>query len=80
MNSHAGPRLPEVPEALRIVEASGASPAVKLCFRFLVLTAARRGEARGATWSEIDVEENRLWTIPASRMKTNVEHRPSVGR
>ena len=67
----------EVPEALRIVEASGASPAVKLCFRFLVLTAARSGEARGATWSEIDVE-HRLWTLPASRMKANVEHRQAL--
>ena len=40
----------------------------KLCCRFLVLTAARSGEARGATWDEIDVED-RVWRIPSERMK-----------
>ena len=64
----------EVAEALRIVEASSASPSVRLCFRFTMLTAARSGEARGAMWSEIDLE-NREWRIPADRMKGGVEHR-----
>jgi integrase len=41
---------------------------------FLVLTAARSGEVRGATWSEIDLSA-RLWTIPAARMKARREHR-----
>ena len=35
---------------------------------FAVLTAARSGEIRGATWSEIDLEAG-LWTVPAARMK-----------
>lgn len=48
-------------------------PAVKLAFKFTVLTAARSGEARGATWSEID-KERRLWVIPAERMKADREH------
>ena len=48
--------------------------AAKLCLRFLILTAARSGEARGATWSETDLG-NRLWTIPAERMKGGAEHR-----
>ncbi len=64
----------EVPDALTKVEASGTSLAVKLCFRFLVLTAARSGEARGASWDEID-KEAREWRIPAERMKGNAEHR-----
>lgn len=64
----------EVPVALETVDASSSSLACKLCFRFLVLTAARSGEARGATWSEIDFEK-REWRIPASRMKTGTEHR-----
>ena len=64
----------EVPAALETVEASGASLVAKLCFRFLVLTAARSGEARGATWSEIDFEKSE-WRIPANRMKAGVEHR-----
>ena len=64
----------EVSVALETVDASNSSLAGKLCFRFLVLTAARSGEVRGATWSEIDFEK-REWRIPASRMKTGVEHR-----
>ena len=47
--------------------------ATKLCFRFLVLTAARSGEAREAVWSEMDLEA-RTWTVPAERMKSNREH------
>ncbi|WP_419839224.1 tyrosine-type recombinase/integrase [Candidatus Poriferisodalis sp.] len=45
-----------------------------MCLRFLVLTAVRPGETRGARWSEIDVEST-TWTIPAERMKANGEHR-----
>ena len=44
----------EVGGALAMLEASEASLPAKLCFRFLVLTAARSGEARGAAWSEVD--------------------------
>lgn len=45
----------------------------RLALRFLVLTAARSGEVRGATWSEID-ENSSTWTIPGDRMKMGVEH------
>jgi integrase len=41
---------------------------------FAILTAARSGEALGATWSEIDLV-SRTWTIPAARMKALREHR-----
>jgi integrase len=41
---------------------------------FAILTAARSGEVRGATWSEIDLT-NCLWVIPAERMKMEREHR-----
>ena len=64
----------EVAAALETVEASAASLAAKLCFRFLVLTAARSGEARGAMWGEVD-EATREWRIRAERMKGGVEHR-----
>lgn len=40
----------------------------------LVLTAARSGEVRGATWDEIDLEAA-VWTVPAERMKAGREHR-----
>ena len=39
-----------------------------------ILTAARSGEVRGATWSEVDLEA-RLWTVPGARMKSGREHR-----
>jgi integrase len=41
---------------------------------FIALTAARSGEAIGATWDEIDLA-NRIWVIPAGRMKAGKEHR-----
>ena len=64
----------EVGAALEVIEASRASMAAKASLGFLVLTACRSGEARGATWSEIDLEA-REWRIPASRMKGGAEHR-----
>jgi integrase len=41
---------------------------------FAVLTAARSGEVRSATWSEVDMRAA-LWTISAVRMKSGREHR-----
>ncbi len=64
----------EVGTALKTVDASQASLSAKLCFRFLVLTAARSGEARAATWDEIDMQAQ-VWRIPSERMKASVEHR-----
>ena len=43
-------------------------------FEFLILTAVRTGEVLGARWDEINLAE-RVWTIPAPRMKTKREHR-----
>ena len=64
----------ETAEALRTVDGSPTSPASKLRLRFLVLTAARSGEARGAAWDEID-PDGATWTVPGSRMKSGEEHR-----
>lgn len=44
-----------------------------LCLQFLILTAARSGEALGATWAEIDWDES-IWTVPKERMKAGQEH------
>jgi integrase len=41
---------------------------------FIIVTAARTGEALGAKWSEIDLVA-RTWTVPAERMKGGREHR-----
>ena len=42
--------------------------------QFLILTAARSGEARGATWAEVDLE-GATWTVPGARMKRGKPHR-----
>lgn len=41
---------------------------------FGILTAARSGEVREASWSEFDLE-GKVWTVPAERMKAGKEHR-----
>ena len=64
----------EVATALATVDASQAWPTTKLCIRMVALTAVRSGEARGATWDEIDMKAAE-WRIPVERMKTGVEHR-----
>ena len=45
----------------------------RLALEAAILTAARSGEIRGATWSEVDLGKG-LWTIPSSRMKAGREH------
>ena len=70
------PALPhgEVAGAIAAVCASGSGRAVKLAFEFLILTAARSGEVRHMTWSEVDMDAA-IWTVPAERMKAGREHR-----
>jgi integrase len=54
----------------------GAALALELC----ILTAARSGEILGAKWTEFDLKE-KVWTVPAVRMKAGKEHRvPLPGR
>ena len=64
----------EVAGALAKVRGSQAWPGTQLAFEFLLMTAARSGEVRFATWTEIDLEA-RTWTVPADRTKTGTEHR-----
>ena len=77
------PALPydQVADCIAKVNSSQrASHSSKLALEFLVLTAARSAEVRKATWDEIDVEAA-TWTVSASRMKANREHRvPLSGR
>jgi integrase len=44
---------------------------------FTILTAKRTEEIIGARWPEID-RAQRMWTIPAGRMKGEREHRISL--
>ena len=56
----------DVAATIETVQASGsAQPAVKLAFEFLVLTAARSGEVRLATWAEMDTPDH-VWAVSAS--------------
>jgi integrase len=41
---------------------------------FAILTAARTGEVIGAQWNEMDLLD-KVWTVPAARMKAHREHR-----
>lgn len=51
----------------------GGEPRVRLALEFLLLTAVRTIEVRGAVWDEFDLERG-LWTIPAARMKMRRDH------
>lgn len=67
----------EVSDCIRAVKASGALDATKLAVEFLILTACRSGEIRGARWDEIHLsaKDGAMWKIPANRMKMNKSHR-----
>ena len=65
-------------DALLKIRMAGGGLAARHCLEFLILTATRSGEARGATWDEIDLEA-RTWTIKAERMKSGREHRVPLG-
>ena len=63
----------DVAGALAQIDASGAHVHTKAILRFIALTASRSGQARGATWAEIDLDR-KVWTIPAERMKSPRPH------
>jgi integrase len=60
--------------ALRTQDTIGAK-----ALEFAILTAARSGEARGARWSEIDLDAA-LWLVPAERMKAGKPHRVPLSK
>ena len=64
----------EVPPALAAIDRSRASLAARCCLRFLILTAARSGTARGALWRDVD-RERREWRVPGATMKSGAPHR-----
>ena len=69
----------EVAGAIERIRTSRAWTGAKLAFEFLVLTAARSGEVRGARWDEMDTEAH-VWTVPATRIKMKREHRVPLCR
>ena len=69
---HAALPYTEVGAFIRALRERSATAARAL--EFAILTAARTGEVLGARWNEIDLRA-KLWTIPASRMKSRRKHR-----
>lgn len=57
-----------------VAKLRGDSGVAAACLQFITLTAARLDEARSSTWDEIDLA-NRIWVVPARRMKADKEHR-----
>jgi integrase len=66
--------LPYAEIAPFVAELRQQSGVAAWALEFAILTAARTGEVIGAKWDEIDLGE-RLWTVPAERMKAGKEHR-----
>ena len=69
---HAALPHSKVGGAIATIRETHAWPQTKLCLEFAILAAARSGEARLATWREI---EGDTWTIPGERMKAGNEHK-----
>ena len=63
----------ELPDFVDALKAVNAHPIVKLATEMLMLTFVRTGELISAQWDEFDLE-NKLWEIPAERMKKNRIH------
>lgn len=70
-NHHAAMPFGEIPGFMARLRQRESISARAL--EFLILTACRSGEVRGATWREIDLD-SATWTIPAERMKAGREH------
>jgi integrase len=69
---HAAMDWRDVPAFMaKLAGREGVSPKA---LAFTILTAARTSETIGATWNEIKFEE-RMWVVPAERMKAGKEHR-----
>jgi len=62
----------EVPAFTQGLLAEEGTPG-RLALLFTILTAARSGEVRKATWEQVDVAAG-MWMRPASIMKMGVEH------
>ena len=83
---HLFPRLPKaerehyaampyehVPKFIRALRQRQDRSVAAVALEFCILTATRSNETLGMRWSEVDFE-NRIWTIPANRMKKGREH------
>jgi integrase len=69
---HAALHYSEIPAFVKELHERDGFAAEAL--EFLILTAGRTGEVIGAKWPEFDLKA-RVWTVPATRMKSGREHR-----
>ncbi|CAK8722987.1 MAG: Phage integrase family protein [Candidatus Electronema aureum] len=69
----------ELPEFMQTLMRADIDTATKLALQFTILTAARSGETRGATWAEINLDAA-LWRIPGARMKMDSPHTVPLSR
>jgi integrase len=77
---HAALPYEDVPSFVQRLRGSDNGEVVRLAFEFLILTASRTSEVLEAKWSEFDLQQ-RVWTLPANRMKAGRTHRvPLVKR
>jgi integrase len=70
------PSMPwrDIPRFVQEVLRAGISNVTRALLEFVILTAARSGEARAIQWKELDLA-GKVWTVPADRMKAKVAHR-----
>lgn len=64
--------LPEFMKTLRDYDDPVDSHPEAKCFEFMILTAARAGEARLVTWDELDLTK-KIWRVPARKYKSNLQ-------
>ena len=63
----------ELPSLMKTIGNANLKIQTRLLIEWQLHTMCRPGEAAGAMWQEIDVE-NKLWNIPAERMKKSKAH------
>lgn len=71
---HAALSYAEMPAFISDLRTQAADATTRLAFEFLILTAARTGEVIHSKWEEVDFEQ-KVWLVPAARMKAKREHR-----
>lgn len=70
---HPAVPYPRIAEFITAVRAKQGDSTAALLLEWIALAACRTGEARFATWGEIDLDRN-VWEIPAGRMKMKKAH------
>lgn len=71
---HPAMAYQDVPAFITELRTAYATHSVRLALESLILTATRTNEVQGAMWPELDLEA-KVWTVPAIRMKSGVDHR-----